>query len=475
MKRNSVRLQRIIFSGSLIFFFFSGLPVFGGDVLTEVLREKGIISKEDWDRIEADREKKAAGYGEKKKSKDGPAIPFWSKKGFGFATEDGNWRMSMQWRFQGRFSYPDRSDEDSAVDFRDNPEATFELRRVRLKVGGHAYQPWIKYYIEVNWQPTSDSGSSPGSTSLITWRFTLDKYQWAQLRVGQWKVNYNRERVDSSGKQQFIERSIVNMVFTIDRQAGAMLMGHLAPGTFADSWYYVGVFTGSGRGEANDDGNLMWLGRFQWNFLGRDLKFSQSDVEYHENPTASIAFSAFTNIGKCTRWSSSGCETLQSGFTTSLGLAFTSDTIAADGQFRTDGMVEEFAMKWRGLSIQHEFHWKQIKDAGAGVGLNGFTGTTPVMPSKTNLMGSYSQVGYFPHYLIPVVPKPLEVAFRYAFVDPNVSAGNDTLREFTGALNWFFAGHRNKITVDASHLSLDVPTGPALTEQRVRLQWDVSF
>jgi len=55
MKRNSVRLQRIIFSGSLIFFFFSGLPVFGGDVLTEVLREKGIISKEDWDRIETDR------------------------------------------------------------------------------------------------------------------------------------------------------------------------------------------------------------------------------------------------------------------------------------------------------------------------------------------------------------------------------------------------------------------------------------
>ena len=475
MKRSSVRLQRIICSGSLIFFFFSGLPVFGGDVLTEVLREKGVISKEDWDRIEADREKKVAGYGEKKKSKDGPAIPFWSKKGFGFATEDGNWRMSMQWRFQGRFSYPDRSDEDSTFDFRDNPEATFELRRVRLKVGGHAYQPWIKYYIEVNWQSTSDSESSPGTTSLITWRFTLDKYKWAQFRVGQWKVNYNRERVDSSGKQQFIERSIVNTVFTLDRQVGAMLMGHLAPGTFADSWYYVGVFTGSGRGEANDDDNLMWLGRFQWNFLGRDLKFSQSDLEYHVNPTASIAFGAFTNIGKCTRWSSSGCGTLQSGFTTSLGSAFTSDTIAADGQFRTDGMVEEFAMKWRGLSIQHEFHWKQIKDAGAGVGLNGFTGTTPVMPSKTNLMGSYSQIGYFPHYLIPAVPKPLEFAIRYAFVDPNVSAGNDTLREYTGAINWFFAGHRNKITVDASYLTLDVPIGPALTEQRVRLQWDVSF
>ncbi|MEC4673739.1 MAG: porin [Nitrospirota bacterium] len=449
-----------------------------GDTLSDVLKEKGVITKSDWNRIQADKEKEEA---TKEKmifsmGKNPPVKAGWGKKGFTLETTDGKFKTAIQWRFQGRFSYPDRSDEDGVMDFGDNPEATFELRRVRLKVGGHAYQPWIKHYLEVNWQTTSNSGSSPGSASLITWRFTLDKYKWAQLRIGQWKVNYNRERVDSSGKQQFVERSIVNTVFTLDRQMGAMLMGHLAPGTFADSWYHVGVLTGSGRGEANDDDHLMWLSRFQWNFFGRDLKFSQSDIEYHENPTASIAFGAYTNIGKCTRWSSSGCGTLQSGFTTSLGSAYTSDSTAADGQFRTDGMVEEFAMKWRGLSVQHEFHWKQIKDTGAGVGLNGFGGTTAVMPSKTNLMGSYSQIGYFPHFLIPAVPKPFEVAFRYAFVDPNVQVANDTLQEFTGAINWFFAGHRNKLTLDASHLSLATTTAPRdLTEQRVRLQWDVSF
>ena len=130
-------------------------------------------------------------------------------------------------------------------------------------------------------------------------------------------------------------------------------------------------------------------------------------------------------------------------------------------------------MKWRGLAVQQEFHWKQVKDAG-------FPGTAPVaaaLPSKTNLMGSYAQVGYFPHYLIPAIPKPLEVAIRYAFVDPNVSAPNDVLKEYTTAINWFFAGHRNKVTVDFSHLSLDqpAPAANAITEQRARLQWDVSF
>jgi len=448
------------------------LPAFGGDVLTEVLREKGVISKEDWIRIEANREKQAAVYEEKKKSVDTPAIPFWSKKGFGLETEDGNWKTSLQWRFQGRFTYPERADAEALTDFTNNPEATFELRRVRMKIGGHGYKPWIKYYFEVDLQSTSDSGSSAGSTRVIDWRIDLAKYNTFTIRVGQWKINYNRERVDSSGKQTFVERSIVNKVFTIDRQMGVLVNGRLFPGKLYDVRYYVGVFTGSGRGEANDDGNMMYMARIQWNIFGRDLKWQQSDLKYHEKPTASLAFGAYTNIGKCTRWSSSGCGTLVQ--MSSIMTTFTSDSTAVDSQFRIDGMVEEFAMKWRGLAVQHEFHWKQVKDAGKPV-TTGSSGSTFAVPSKTNLMGSYSQISYFPHYVVPAVPKPLEVGFRYAFVDPNVHASNDTLREYTVAFNWFFAGHRNKITVDVSHLSLELPGSAAITEQRGRLQWDVSF
>ena len=59
------------------------LPALGGDVLTEVLREKGVINKEDWIRIEANREKKTAAQSTKsKKGKDKPSITIWTKKGF---------------------------------------------------------------------------------------------------------------------------------------------------------------------------------------------------------------------------------------------------------------------------------------------------------------------------------------------------------------------------------------------------------
>lgn len=90
------------------------------------------------------------------------------------------------------------------------------------------------------------------------------------------------------------------------------------------------------------------------------------------------------------------------------------------------------------------------------------------------MMGSYTQVGYFPHYLMKAIPKPLEIAGRWSFVDPNVSINNDAQYEAMGVVNWFFAGHANKLTADVSRLWLAQP-GPDKQEWRVRLQWDVSF
>jgi len=470
MKMRQWQIRVMTFTWLCLMPWLSGTAL-AGDTLSDILKEKGMITKDDWNRIQAAEEKKAEET-QKKLKKEFPVIAGWGKKGFTLETRDGLWKTAIQFRFQGRYTYSRRTDPDSFSDFEDfDKESTFELRRVRMKIGGHGYKPWIKYYFEIDWQGTRNSGAnqSASSTRLLDWRIDISKFKWLQLRVGQWKINYNRERVDSSGKQQFVERSIVNSTFTIDRQVGAMVYGHLAPGTWLDTRYYAGVWNGSGRGEANDDRNMMYMGRLQWNFLGRDLKWRQSDVTYHTQPTGSVAFAAYTTIGKCTRWSSSGCGTL--GFPHSANVAFTKDSEATNGQFRVQGMMEEFAFKWRGLSIQHEYHWKEIKDTGRP-GTEDIDGASR---SKTNLMGSYAQIGYFPHGLIPIIPQPLEIAFRYAFVDPDVSAKNDILSAYTTAINWFFAGHRNKLTLDGTWFTLDQPRGKDLNEQQMRLQWDVSF
>lgn len=466
-----------------------------GDLLLEILLGKGIITEDELIQIKAEgKKRKTAKTVETSKNKSVAQIGFsqetqpsksteqvkkksrvnvgYGKKGFTLATADGLFKTKIQWRTQGRYTFPERGDPRNKDAFTDNEESTFELRRIRLKVGGHGYQPWLKYYLEVDWQPGRDfdDDSEAASARMIDWRIMLEKFKWAKLRIGQWKINYNRERVDSSGKQTMVERSIMNRVFTIDRQIGVMLYGRVNPGTTLDANYYLGIFSGGGRGMAkNDDDNMMYVGRLQWNVFGRELKWRQSDVKFHKKPAASISFGAYTNKGKCTRWSSGGCGNVS-------GLESPKSDYTQDGRFQVSGMQVGSAFKYRGFAWQHETHWKHVKDSGNAKQFADTNGTKG-LASKTKMFGGYFQAGYFPHYLIPFVPKPLEVAFRYSHVDSNTDRGGDMRQEYTAGFNWFFAGHRNKLTLDVSHLTLEQesPSLPAYTEQRARLQWDVSF
>ncbi len=364
----------------------------------------------------------------------------YGSKGAKIATRDGRFETNIQWRAQLRFFHPFDVNQDEPDEFDVLESSTFRISRARLKAGGHGFRPWLKYYAEFDLR----------NSRLLTFRMTFAKHPWLQLRVGQFKAFYSRERLDSSGKQQFVDRSIVNRVFTADRQQGASLFGHLLPGTLGDSQYFTGVFTGTGRGGGpNEGGSMMWVGRYQWNFLGRDLAFSQTDVEYHDEPAGSLAFAAATHRSRFTRFSSSGGGQL---------LGFES---GAPGQYSIRQVTGDATFKYRSFSLQHEYHWKRIDD-----NVNG---------TRSNLRGTYIQTGYFPHGLIPVIPKPLEAAFRFAFVDPNDSVPEDRLKEYTAALNWFFVQHRNKLTFDISRIDLEQAGGGDLSDVRVRFQWEVSF
>lgn len=387
----------------------------------------------------------------------------YGSKGFRLESADGNFQTNLQWRAQLRFTDPYRGDPRQVDDFRAQDMSTFEGRRLRMKIGGHGFRPWLKYYFELDLQPTrsSTSSSSNASTRVIDWRIDVAKCEAFSIRVGQWKIDYNRERVDSSGRQQFVERSIVNRVFTVDRQMGVGLRGRLFKGSAADMRYYAGAFTGEGRGVANDDQELMYIGRLQWNFLGRDLALRQTDVERTELPTGSFAIGAATHTGRPTRWSSSGGGNLD---------GFDSVSNAVNGQHRIHQAVAEFAFKYQGFSTQNEFHWKRITDRSL----------MTAAPGRVNeLYGLYAQVGYFFHEAFPSFPEPLELAFRYAWLrEPNEMArANDNERqEFTIGANWFFEGHNNKLTLDVSVLTLDDSVMAVdETAHRVRLQWDISF
>tara|TARA_R110002072_G_scaffold273253_3_gene434058 strand:+ start:19612 stop:20946 length:1335 start_codon:yes stop_codon:yes gene_type:complete len=395
--------------------------------------------------------------------KESAAKASYGSKGFRLESRDGKFQTNLQFRAQLRFTDPTRSDPRQVDDFEATDQSTFEARRVRMKIGGHGYEPWLKYYFEVDLQPTraSSASSANASSRVIDWRIDVAKSEAFGIRAGQWKIDYNRERVDSSGRQQFVERSIVNRTFTIDRQMGVGARGRLFKGTAADLLYYAGVFTGEGRGVANDDRHLMYVGRVQWNFLGRDLPLRQTDVERTKEPAASFALAAATHTGRATRWSSGGGGNLD---------GFDSVATAMNGQHRVHQAVAEFAYKHQGFSTQNEFHWKSVTDKSIGYGMAG---------RESDLYGLYSQAGYFFNEIWDSFPEPLELAARYAWVrEPNeMTRSIDNQRqEFTIGANWFFAGHNNKLTLDYSYLTLDDDVlGQDKSTSRIRLQWDISF
>ncbi len=385
-----------------------------------------------------------------------PALVRYEDSRLKIQTADGRFSINLQHRLQFRYAHPFDLDPRSFADL-DETASSFFVRRARLRLDGHAFWPWLEWRLQYDWaQPV-----------LRDFSFTINKVPWLRVVLGQRKVFWNDERVVSSGQQQFVNRSIVNDMFTIDRQQGIQILGRLFPGRWADVTYHAGVFTGRGVGERyNDDAHMMYAGRLQWNMLGGEMDYSQSDIASHERPAASLALGAATNVSGCTAYETDqeSCRALPTP--RSDGAAF-ADPEDAAGRYKLEQGFAEFRLKWAGIYAKHESHLKRVIDRSVDTGA----------PGRTTVMrGALTQLGYFPHHMLAFVPKPLELAARYAFVDPARTVAKNLQTEASGVINWFFAGHNNKVSVEVSRLTVADPLALATRATiRFRLQWDVSF
>ncbi len=360
-------------------------------------------------------------------------------KGFEFHFFDDTYLLQVDFRGQFRVTYPYTDFPVSDDDFNDE-DVNVGISRARIKIGGYAFKPYFKYYLEQDIK----------GGNLLDFRVEIEKLSYLSLRVGQWKSRYSRERIISSGAQEGLERSLINRVFTIDRQQGISLYGNLDGGGAANFNYWAEVLGGNGRGSSdNDDSNLMYMLRLQWNPNGEELGFSGSDLKYHEKLVSSIAVAGVTNTSPYTRFSTSGGGQLY-GFEP-----------GDEGQYKVDQFLFETAFKYRGFSYEQEFHYKRIDDL--------------INMQETELIGNYVMVGYFFHYAFPTFPKPLEIFARHAFYDPDTNIADNNNYEYTLGLNWFFKGHKNKLTLDYSYLDYNQFLPEHNTDNRIRLQWDVSI
>ncbi|MBL4657305.1 MAG: hypothetical protein JKX73_04840 [Flavobacteriales bacterium] len=193
-------------------------------------------------------------------------------KGINFMAADSSFTTKIHTRIQSRYDGFYTITDDTS--FTDSKYADkMWVRRARIKFGGYVVNPKITYKIEY------DMVNGQVLDAVVMWNFTGNFSLW----VGQTKLPGNRERVISSQNLQFVDRSLLNSEYNIDRDKGIQLRHHFSVGKMlireASS---ISIGEGKNYGTLNPNSGYDWtqrveilpMGEFtsKGDYFGADLK-----------------------------------------------------------------------------------------------------------------------------------------------------------------------------------------------------------
>ena len=115
------------------------LVLFTGVIKASAISEQELRIRALEEKIEALQPKSANGnpYDAHGVKKQGTKKVYFGNKGFHFESDDGLFSTNIQFRAQMRFFNPGDGDPLEPADFTTDPDTSnFELRRVRMKIGG---------------------------------------------------------------------------------------------------------------------------------------------------------------------------------------------------------------------------------------------------------------------------------------------------------------------------------------------------
>ena len=132
------------------------------------------------------------------------------------------------------------------------------LRRARLTVKG-SFQENFDFTLQSDFGNNSIGGVTGYRAQLADAFLNWNKYEAANLQIGQFKTPFGYEQLLSDTKTLTIERSLPNDLLTVGRQIGIGLSGTVAAKRVS---YSVGAFNGNGTNNGfNDNQQFMYAGR----------------------------------------------------------------------------------------------------------------------------------------------------------------------------------------------------------------------
>lgn len=325
--------------------------------------------------------------------------------GLKYTAADSSFDMKFSMRFQTMLSETYREGESEEW------ANQLLLRRSRFKFDGYAFNPSIKYKFEY------DVVGGQVLDAVVKWNFTGNFDLW----VGQTKLPGNRERVISSQCMQFVDRSLLNARFNIDRDKGLQLHHNFNIGKVVIK-EAAAVSTGEGRVYTGTSTGNDYTGRIDVLPFGEFKNkgdYVGSDIDRESDPKLALGFTydynnkAIFNMG-------------QLGNKMSI-------------QRDLEATFTDLMFKFRGLSIMSEYATKRTTN-----------GNPEVLDTLGKVIESFytgkslnAQIGY-------LFKNNVELAGRYTSVTPEKRTGNHEITEYTLGVSDYISGHNLKIQGDLS-------------------------
>lgn len=213
--------------------------------------------------------------------------------GIGFQAPDSMFFMNLRFRMQNRAGIT--TDDDFEIS---SVEAT--VRRLRLRFDGFVLNPKLTYYLQLAFSLSDQDWDGSHKPNIV--RDALIHYHvnhHLYFGFGQGKLPGNRQRVISSGSQQFADRSIVNNIFTLDRDFGAFLY-YTMPVKKLIVNVKGAISSGEGRNISTTDKGLCYTGRVEVLPFGKFKDkgdYFEGDLLREPKPKLSIAATWAKNEG----------------------------------------------------------------------------------------------------------------------------------------------------------------------------------
>jgi hypothetical protein len=362
---------------------------------------------------------------------------------FFIGSDDGNFTLRPWYHLQVRYVANNR--QDSKANGGDDTQTGFEIRRMKIGLDGNMFSPDFTYFF--NWATsrangtatvTNSSGATIGTVSNSLGGVPILEEAWVKynfhgspwyIKAGQIKDPLLHDQIVSSRYQQSAERSLTADVFA---NGDAFTEG--ATVIFdPKSWVRVEAGVNHGMRSANTSFqdpptnayNFGVAGRAEFKAMGRWQDYSQ--VGAVDTKERLLVFGI-------------GADSSQRGHATQTVADVDVMYGSPSGLNFYGAVVDRYT--------NHNFGFQTQSGTGASI-------TPPPAGVANNWTNEYSflaQAGY-------VINKVIEPFGRYEYmhVEGTPAGSINYIPMITAGANWYFVGHRAKLTFQAQYLPKGIP------------------